>query len=416
MNLIHEILSSLKQNKLRTTLTGLSVSWGIFILIILLGAANGLKNAVFENFKDRAKNTVSVTAWSTSKPYKGRNENRNLSFLDKNLQTINELSETQKISAIFSKELSISYKKESGNFYTVKGIQSTYNDIFSQKIKKGRLINEMDLKYRNKVIVLQEKIAKSLFNEQSGVGEYISVAGILFKVIGVVESSQTWKKEAYIPFTTAQAIYNPNKRFNQFVTMTQGLDNEEENESYNQQIQQRMSKELEFEPSDQNALWIDNIQETYLQTMKIFGGLNLFIMLIGILTLIAGVVGVSNIMLVSVRERTREIGIRKAIGATPSSILKDIVVESVLITAIFGYIGMLLGIGLIELVGFVMEQGTTVQLSSDGFQLSVFKSPTLELKYILISTLILILSGGIAGYIPAKRAVKIQPIEAMREQ
>lgn len=416
MNLIQEIRSALKQNSLRTILTGLSVSWGIFILIILLGAANGLKNAVVENMGDRAKNTVKITAWHTTKPYKDRNKDRKLSFVDKNMQSIGRLPETEKISAILSVNFPIVYQSQSVNNTSIKGVYPAYREIVSPTIKEGRFINEVDVEYRNKVIVLHPKIATMFFHKKSGIGEYVTVGGVLFRVIGVGSTSQTWQKESYIPYSTAQAIFHPNKKFDEIALTTQGLKTEQTNNAFDEKIQQKLANEMQFDPTDRGALWIDNMQKNYFQTMKIFAGLNLFMMLIGILTLIAGIVGVSNIMLVSVKERTREIGIRKAIGATPATILRSVLVESVLITAFFGYIGMLFGVGLIELIGFVMEQGAAVEFSSDGQQLSVFKAPTVEIKYIIISTLILILSGAIAGYIPAKKAVKIQPIEAMKEQ
>ena len=175
-----------------------------------------------------------------------------------------------------------------------------------------------------------------------------------------------------------------------------------------------------FDPKDEQALWINNSQENYLQTMKIFNGLNLFVTIVGIFTLIAGIVGVSNIMLVSVKERTREIGIRKAIGAPPANILRSIVIESILITAVFGYIGMMLGIGLTEIVSFVMEQGASTASASESSNpaegMTIFKDPTVQLSYVLFSTVILIISGVIAGYMPARRATKIKPIEAMREE
>ena len=173
-----------------------------------------------------------------------------------------------------------------------------------------------------------------------------------------------------------------------------------------------------FDPKDEQALWISNSQENYLQTMKIFNGLNLFVTIVGIFTLIAGIVGVSNIMLVSVKERTREIGIRKAIGAPPANILRSIVIESILITAVFGYIGMMLGIGLTEIVNFIMEQGASsaTESSNPAEGMTIFKNPTVQLSYVLFSTVILIIAGVIEGYMPARRATKIKPIEAMREE
>jgi len=177
-----------------------------------------------------------------------------------------------------------------------------------------------------------------------------------------------------------------------------------------------MGRRLNFDPADQQALWINNAQSEYVETMKIFGGITLFVTIIGILTLIAGIVGVSNIMLVSVKERTREIGIRKAIGATPMAILKTIILESIFITTLFGYIGMMLGIGLTELVNFFMVQTANGQPVTDEPQMSIFTNPTVDLGYALFATVILIIAGVIAGYLPARKAVRVQPIEAMRQE
>jgi putative ABC transport system permease protein len=191
-----------------------------------------------------------------------------------------------------------------------------------------------------------------------------------------------------------------------------GLNTKESNKAFDDRLKGTMSKSLSFDPNDAQALWVWNSQRDFIETMQIFNGITLFVSIIGIFTLIAGIVGVSNIMLVSVKERTREIGIRKALGAPPASILQSIILESILITTFFGYIGMMMGIGLTELVNYIMLQSA----AGGGDGMSVFKNPTVELSYVLISTSILIVSGVIAGYMPARRAVRIKPIEAMREE
>jgi putative ABC transport system permease protein len=197
----------------------------------------------------------------------------------------------------------------------------------------------------------------------------------------------------------------------------EGLETKAENDRFDETLRNLMGRRLNFNPTDDQALWVENSQADYIETMHIFGGLNIFVSIVGIFTLIAGIVGVSNIMLVSVKERTREIGIRKAIGAPPASILRSIILESIIITAIFGYIGMFLGIGLTELINFVMEQSANGMQGSEGeVQMSVFKNPTVNIGYALFATVLLIISGVIAGYLPARKAVKIKPIEAMRQE
>ena len=299
------------------------------------------------------------------------------------------------------------------------GVDPTYNDIFKLEINSGngRFINALDNKNHGKVIVLDKKIAATLFDKKNPLGEYVKVGDIMFKVIGINTKKERWDgSRSYIPFTTAQMIYKPDGNLNTIAITANGLDTEEKNKKFNEELKSSVSSSMMFDSKDEKALWIWNSQRDYIETMKIFGAITIFVTFIGILTLIAGIVGVSNIMLVSVKERTREFGIRKAIGATPGTILRSIIVESLLITATFGYIGMMLGIGVSEVVNFIVEKSAAASANADGPQMSVFKNPTIDLKYVLFATLVLVIAGVIAGYMPARRAVKIKPIEAMREE
>lgn len=415
MNTLQEIFASLKHNKMRTILTGLSVSWGIFILIVLLGAGNGLKNGVTSNFSSRATNTVQMWAGNTSMPFKGLKTNRSLNFSEDEVGSISEnLDVTSNQSGIINKQSTITYKGEFGS-YSVKGVKPNYTKIFNFEFKSqdGRFINELDLKEVNKVIVLDQKIADVLFKRESALGKHVQVGNVMFKVIGINSKKQQWGGgNAYIPFSTAQLIYNPDRKFGSIAMTVNGLQTEQANDEFNDKLKANMAQSLTFDPKDTQAINIRNSQRDYIETMKIFGGITMFVSFIGILTLIAGIVGVSNIMLVSVKERTREIGIRKAIGAPPITILRSIIIESVLITAIFGYIGIVFGVGLTELVNFFLQQSA----AGDPSGMSVFKDPTVSLSYVLISTSILIIAGVFAGYMPARRAVRIKPIEAMREE
>ena len=416
---LQEILQTLRKNKLRTTLTGLSVSWGIFILIVLIGAGNGLKNGVMENFSDRAVNRITLWSGTTSQPHNGLKSGRNLQFADKEVELIkSDVNESRLIAARVDRNQTITFGSEYGA-YNIRGVMPDYREIELLVIspENGRFINGLDVKDENKVIVLDNKIAETLFKGKSALGEYVKVGALMFKVVGINTKKIRWgTPNAYIPFTTAQAIYNPSKKFNQITFTVEGLETTEENESFNESLRGLMGRSLNFDPKDTQALWVNNAQADYIESQKIFGGITLFVTIIGILTLIAGIVGVSNIMLVSVKERTREIGIRKAIGAPPASILKTIILESLIITAIFGYIGLMLGIGLTELINFVMEQSANGQPVSDGPQMSVFKNPTVNIGYAFFATIVLIIAGVIAGYLPARKAVKIKPIEAMRQE
>lgn len=416
---LQEIFDTLKKNKLRTTLTGLSVSWGIFILIVLIGAGNGLKNGVMENFSERAINRVSLWTGNTSMPYRGLKSGRNLKFSEKQINLIrDDVKQSDLITPRTENTQTISFGAEYGS-YSVRGVLPDYLDIYKLEIalNNGRFINNLDVKKANKVIVLDKKIEEVLFKEESGLGKYVKVGQVMFKVVGVNSKKERWGgSNAYIPFTTAQLIFNPGKKFHNITLTANGLNTKSANENFTQSLRNLMARSLTFNPEDTQAMWINNSQEDYVETMKIFNAITLFVTIIGILTLIAGIVGVSNIMLVSVKERTREIGIRKAIGAPSSSILKTIILESIIITAIFGYIGMMAGVGLTELINFVMEQAANTQAAGDSPQMSIFKNPTVGLGYVLFATGILIVAGVISGYLPAYKAVKVKPVEAMRQE
>lgn len=415
MNILQEILSGLKQNKLRTILTGLSVSWGIFILIVLMSAGNGLKNGVTSNFSTRSTNMVQMWSGRSSLPYKGLKSGRSLNFADKQVGDLEEkMVETSDQTGVIEKTMIVTFNNEYGSF-SIKGVRPAYNDIFNLKFEQGngRFINTSDLSNQNKVIVIDKKIAETLFKNTEALGNYVKVGEVMFKVIGINTKKERFGDgSAYIPFTTAQSIFNPDKKFYNMAMKVNGLKTKEENEQFNDRLKQTMAQSLRFDPKDTQALWLWNSQRDYIETMKIFGGISIFVTIIGIFTLIAGIVGVSNIMLVSVKERTREIGIRKAIGAQPAGILTSIIIESILITTVFGYIGMIAGVGLSEVVNLILQQSAAQ--SDTG--MSVFKDPTVDLTYVFVSTAILIIAGVIAGYMPARKAVRIKPIEAMREE
>ena len=420
MDYLQEIFATLRKNKLRTTLTGLSVSWGIFILIVLLGASNGLKNGVTANFEHRAVNRINMWTGITSMPYQGLKSGRNLKFSEQEISVVEDkIKESRLVTARSNRTQNISYGTEYGS-YQINGVMPSYAEMEKLVFEpgNGRFFNHLDYTQRSKVIVIDKQWAEVLFKEKSPLGEYVKVGQLMFKVIGVNSKKEQWGGPvAYIPFSTMQVVFNTDKKFYQLSFTVEGLETTAENERFNKSLRNLMGRQLKFDPEDSQALWVNNSQSDYIETMKIFSGVNLFVTIVGILTLIAGIVGVSNIMLVSVKERTREIGIRKAIGAPPASILTSIILESIIITAIFGYIGMFLGIGVTEIMNFITEQAANVAQSADGGpQMSVFKNPTVNIGYAIFATVLLVISGVIAGYLPARKAVKIKPIEAMRQE
>ncbi|GHU89428.1 ABC transporter permease [Bacteroidia bacterium] len=412
-----EILSTIKKNKLRTFLTGFSVAWGIFMLIILLASGNGLKNGVISNFGDRAINTIEIWPRRTSMPYQGNSSNRRISLDQKDYDLLDtQFKEVDEIVPRTWANTMASYNFESINC-NFEGVYPEEKTISGIKIKdnKGRFINDADMKERRKVAVINKRMKEALFKDEDPLGKMITSNSLNFKVIGVYEGNE-WgnQNRAYVPFTTAQLLYNRGWGFGSISFSINGLETKEANENFEKGLRKKLASLHQFHPDDTRAIGMYNSLENYLQTMGIFNGINFFVWIIGIGTLIAGVVGVSNIMLITVRERTREFGIRKALGAKPASILQLILMESILITSVFGYIGMVFGIGLSELINYGMEMSQAAAGGDREF--SIFRNPTVDLAVAGGATILLVCAGVIAGYFPARKAVKVTAVEAMRAE
>ena len=272
------------------------------------------------------------------------------------------------------------------------------------------------MREQRKVVVINENTAKNLFlNGESALGKYVQINKILFQVVGIYTDMGGGGRNpsVYIPLNTAMAVFIPGKNYRNISFELKDINSEEESEAFTTVLREKLGKKQQFDPQDQNAIWIWDRLSNYLQTQGIFNGIALFVWIIAIGTLIAGVVGISNIMLITVKERTREFGIRKALGATPGSILRMILLESIIITAVFGYIGMVFGIGLTELINMGMEN-MSGGAAANSETPTIFKNPTVDLSVVFMATGLLIVAGLIAGYIPAKKAVSIKPIEALR--
>jgi putative ABC transport system permease protein len=419
-----EIWSTIKKNKLRTFLTGFSVAWGIFMLIFLLGAGNGLRNGIMYNFRRFADNRIQVWTRYTSKPWKGMQENRRIRFKTEDYTLLPfEHSEVNLRSATISKNDTLTYNME---FMTgrTNGVYPDHAKINKLDVYpgEGRFINELDIKERRKVLVLPPRMKEVLFKDKDPLGKYVKCGQLMLQVVGVYhEQNLNNDAPAFMPFTTAQQLYSQGNSFNNLVFTIKGVTTEEENNAFEERFRERMARRHNFDPSDKSAVGIWNTSRELRMVNGLMNGIVAFIWIVGIGTLMAGIVGVSNIMLITVKERTREFGIRKALGAKPSSILKLVIFESILITAIFGYVGMLLGIGITEAVNTVMMAAEAAAPAVSGNEgpggnMTMFRNPTVSLSIAVASTILLVGAGVIAGYYPARRATKVSPIEAMRAE
>jgi len=402
---------------MRTALTGFAVAWGIFMLIILLASGNGLKNGVTSNFANRAQNSVTLWPGWTSMPYKGLPSDRNIKFDDRDYDLIrNRIPEVEYVSARVSQSVTISYGNEYGA-WRLDGVSQDAAPINKIKVKSGdgRFLNKMDVDNRRKVVVISPEMKRILFKEEDPLGKYVIATGIAYQVIGVFDDSDMFNNNppAYIPFTTAQMLYNKGWGFRQIDFTVKGLKNIDENKAFIEKLRKRVAQLHMFDPTDRSALYIRNTAEDVAETNQIFNGINIFIWIIGLASLMAGIVGVGNIMLITVKERTREIGVRKAIGATPASVLRLVIFESILITTIAGYIGMIFGIMLTEGISTLMAAG---QAKASMDSPTVFRDPTVDLGTVALATLVLVVAGVVAGLIPALKATRVRPIEAMRAE
>lgn len=412
-----EILSTIKKNKMRTFLTGFSVAWGIFMLMILLGSGNGLSNGVSENFMRDAVNAMWLWSGKTSIPYQGMKEGRQINFTNVDYDILKDLEGIEYTSGrYFIGGNTFSYGSEYGN-YTAVTCHPDLKEVESIEIVEGRFINEVDILQARKSVVLGKDIYDALFKDKDAIGEYIRVNNIPFKVVGICrEGGGTRHRNAYIAVTTGQKVFNGSNRLHNFA-LTINAETLEESQAIETRVRETLARKHKFDATDESALGSYNKLEDVIQTMKIFQAIKIFIWIIGIGTLIAGVVGVSNIMLIVVKERTKEIGIRKAIGASPSSVIGLILLESILITTIAGYIGLVLGTGLMEGINFFVEQQYAVSAATNGGNgETIFRNPTVDLNVAATATMLLVFAGALAGYIPAKRAARIKPIEALRDE
>ena len=406
-----EILQAIRANRVRTFATAFGVFWGILMLILLLGAGQGLQNGVQRSMLLDAINSIWIIPGRTSMAYQGLPAGREHPFIEEDLESVAEnvsgidlMSPENRLMGHFD----VKYRNRAVSF-EVFGADSEYFGIkVTQKVINGRSINPLDDRDSRKVCLIGDKVADTIFPEGvDPVGEYLQIKDVNFRVVGIFKfESSSFNDQArriYIPFSTFQTIFNPDRKVTLFaVTTAEGRSGEALENDILKFVKQRQS----VHPDDNRAYWVHNQEEQHRDVANLFLAIKIFIWLVGLGTLTAGIVGVSNIMIIIVKERTREIGVRKAIGATPASVVGMILQESVFITTVAGYLGLFLGILLLE--------GVNQALEGLGADIQFFNSPEVDLRVALSALAILIVAGALAGLVPAMKAARVKPAEAIR--
>jgi len=412
-----EIFHSLKQNKLRTFLTAFGVFWGIFLLLVMLGASKGLQNGAMDNFSNRATNSVYIWTRPTTIPYKGfpvgrrfRFNNDDIKALRQHIPEIQYLGPRNQVGG--HRGVSNVTRGLKDGAFSINGDYPEYRHIQLLKISTGRFINDLDMRDRRKVAVIGTRVREVLFEkEEDPLGEYILIRGVYFKVVGVFttnsegDEAEEETQTVFIPFTTFQHAFNFSERVSWFSITSQS--------HVPASVVERkaialLAERHQVSPDDRLAFGRYNAEKEFKKMVNLFKGIRILTWFVGIFTLIAGVIGVSNIMLIIVKERTREIGIRRAIGATPFNIISQIMAESVLLTALSGYMGLFTGVVIIEMVSRV--------LIATGTKADYFKNPEIDFRVAIASLSILVICGALAGLIPGRKAVSIKPVEAIRDE
>ncbi|MBT8220328.1 MAG: ABC transporter permease [Bacteroidia bacterium] len=406
-----EIFYTITNNKLRTGLTAMGVFWGIFMLTLLLGSGKGMENGVMAMFGDSAKNALYIWPQRSTMPYKGFKAGRRVQYtMDDVHAIIDNVPQVEVVAPRFGMGSLTFVRNEKSEAYEVRGETQDFIKIEPTNIILGRYINALDVEKSRKIIVIGKQIRDIFFEEDEDVvGQYIQVGGIDYLISGVFTSKRQGEdaaedeRTAYVPITTVQRIRNLGNKIGWFVCTINGNVS-----AFETKIIDVIKQRHNIHPDDDQAIGHFNLEEEFNQFQGLFIAINLFVWFVGIGTLIAGIVSVGNVMLIVVKERTREIGIRKSLGATPGSIISMILMESVFITAISGYIGLLVGAGLLWLIATLMDQF--------GVESMFFANPEVNMTTGLISLLILVCAGTFAGLIPAIQASKVNPVDALKDE
>lgn len=416
LELLHEIKGTLSRNKMRTIATGFAVVSGLFLLIVLQGAGNGVIHSFQYNMGSFAFDAVHVFGGRTTKPWEGIKEGRLIRLDDRDLEMSRRHFPHQIITAIPTINqdgVVAAYGAHYINGVSMVGVYPEYASSQAVKLMEGRFVNNMDLMEKRKVCVLGSNSCKDLFKEGgSPIGRRVKLGGILYTVVGVFKTDEMFSSSSfYVPYTTLCTIYNKGRFIDELTMNMQNIPTDSAMDQFIKEYTRATSYIHSFDPEDSRAMWIWNQAGDNIQMQRATGILNKAFWILGLLTLLSGVVSVSNIMLISVKERTREFGIRRAIGARPWNIISMVVLESVVITSIFGYIGMLLGIFFCEWMNATVGN----QVMDVGvFQARYFVDPTVDLHTCFQATIVIIIAGALAGFFPARKAVKVKTIDALR--
>ena len=401
-----EIFETISKNKLRTFLSGFTVALGIFIFIILFGLGNGLKNTFQEFFLDDASNAIFLYPGRTSMPYKGFKANRRIEFNNSDLADIEENFPffLEHLTPRISRGALTSFKNES-NTYTTRAVAPSHQFVEKTIIMEGRYINHLDIENKTKNAIIGRLVAKDLFKNENPIGAFINIGNSAFKVVGVFQDDGGDNEERYIyiPYATRQLIEKSNDEIDQIILTFRKELGHTGALAFENSLKKYFKDKKVIAPQDPNGIYFQNLTDDLKQSQRFAGVLQIIVSFVGLGTLIAGIIGISNIMVFVVKERTKELGIRKALGATPRSVIQMVLQESVFITTISGYLGLFLGILVLESIGLKLEE-------------YFIKNPFIDIGTAFSATVVLILFGAIAGYIPAKRASSIKPIIALRDE